>query len=79
MDGSGRLQALDRVPWRSVLKDARSAADAHGGKLLLCVGGNARSAGFSPTVAKKSARKRFIAALMQLIEKNGLDGIDYNW
>lgn len=56
---------------------------AHGrctrSNLLICVGGNGRSAGFSRAVASKRSRSRFIAALVRLCENLGLDGVDYNW
>ena len=43
---NGNLKALDRVPDAYKLKQARAAADKVGGKILLGLGGNARSAGF---------------------------------
>ena len=42
----GKLGALDRLPRKELLQEARDAADASGTKLLMCVGGNGRSAGF---------------------------------
>lgn len=76
---SGAPTALDRIPRPELLSEARAAATAAGTKLLLCIGGNGRSAGFSPTVASKKKRARFVAALLALCEKHGLDGVDYNW
>ena len=76
---TGALAALDRLPRAELLQEARAARDASGSRLLLCVGGNGRSAGFSPVVRSKKARARFVAALLALCEENGLDGVDYNW
>eukprot|EP00966_Prymnesium_polylepis_P104446 2419008-Prymnesium_polylepis.1 len=45
----------------------------------MCVGGNGRSAGFSATVRSKKKRARFVAALLNLCEKAGFDGVDLNW
>ena len=76
---SGALAALDRLPRPELMREARAAATASGTKLLLCIGGNGRSAGFSPMVASEAKRARFIAALLALCEQHGLDGVDYNW
>ena len=76
---TGALAALDRLPRPELMREARAAATASGTKLLLCIGGNGRSAGFSPTVASKKKRARFVAALLELCEKHGFDGVDYNW
>ena len=63
---SGALAALDRLPRAELMREARAAATASGTKLLLCIGGNGRSAGFSPMVASEAKRTRFIAALLAL-------------
>ena len=55
---TGAPAALDRIPRPELMSEARAAATASGTKLLLCIGGNGRSAGFSPTVASKKKRKR---------------------
>jgi len=75
----GGLAARDRMPRSKLLQAAREAADAHGTKLLICVGGNGRSAGFSSAVASAKARARFVGELLKLCQKNGLDGVDLNW
>ena len=53
-----------RTPSLPCTSQARAAATASGTKLLLCIGGNGRSAGFSPTVASKAKRARCVAALL---------------
>ena len=71
----GKLSALDRLPRKNILADARASC----GKVLICVGGNGRSAGFSRAVASPKRRARFIGELLALCERLGLDGVDYNW
>lgn len=76
---TGRLSAYDRLPRRELMTEARAATKAAGTKLLVCVGGNGRSAGFSPAVAKKERRQRFVDDLVKLCDKHDLDGVDLNW
>jgi len=71
----GRLSALDRLPRKSLRDEARP----HCHKMLICVGGNGRSAGFSGAVSTRKTRRTFIAGLLALCEKTGLDGVDFNW
>ena len=47
---TGRVAALDRLPPQAELAAARTAAQRHGTKLLLCFGGNGRSDGFAAMV-----------------------------
>ena len=75
----GSLSALDRIPRPELLKQARSAATRHGTQLMICFGGNGRSAGFSPMVRDAHARARFISELVKLCDKHDFDGVDYNW
>ena len=48
-------------------------------RLLLCVGGWGRSEHFPAIAADEEARKNFIAGLLAFCEKNGFDGVDYDW
>ena len=73
--GNGTLAALDRLPRLSLVREARP----HCKRMLLCVGGNGRSGGFSAAVSSRKSRRRFISALLRLCEKAGFDGVDYNW
>lgn len=75
----GHITALDRFPRKELLAQAKAAALKHGTKLLLCFGGNGRSAGFSAMVRSKKFRKAFVARLVKLLEEHDLDGVDYNW
>lgn len=78
-DGSGRLSGLDRLPPATALADAHAAAARHGTRLLLCLGGNGRSAGFGPTARRKTPRARLAKAVAELVVDKGLDGVDLNW
>lgn len=76
---SGRLQAFDRLPRKELMAEARAATRAAGTKLLICIGGNGRSAGFTHAVAGKERRARFVESLSSLLDKYDLDGVDLNW
>ena len=74
----GRLSAFDRLPRKELMEEARAATRETGTKLLVCVGGNGRSAGFSAAVANKERRQRFVDSLVSLADKYDLDGVDLN-
>ena len=76
---TGRLSAYDRLPRAELMLEARAATKAAGTQLLVCVGGNGRSAGFSAAVAKPDRRQRFVEDLVKLCDKHDLDGVDLNW
>jgi GH18 family chitinase len=76
---NGEIGALDRLPRPELLRDAQVAAEAQGGELLICFGGNGRSSGFSGMVRSDKARRRFVKSLVRLCDKHGLHGVDYNW
>lgn len=71
----GLLGAMERIPRRSLREEART----HCQKMLICVGGNGRSAGFSAAVSTRNRRRAFINALLSLCQTAGLDGVDINW
>ena len=75
----GDITALDRIPRPELLQQARAAATRYGAKLMICFGGNGRSAGFSAMVRDDQARERFVEKAVQLVEQQDFDGIDYNW
>lgn len=77
--GSGGIIARDRLPRASLLEEARRATRKHGTELLLCFGGNGRSAGFSKMVSSRKRRARFLELLASLLRELDLDGVDYNW
>ena len=76
---TGRLSAFDRLPRKDLMEEARAATRATGSKLLLCIGGNGRSAGFTHAVAKKERRARFVESLESVLDQHDLDGVDLNW
>jgi chitinase len=76
---SGSLGALDRIPSPDNLLEARAAAAKHGCRIMICVGGNGRSAGFAAMVARKELRARFLKELVSLLDELQLHGVDYNW
>jgi len=78
-DAKGNIVALDRIPRKELLEEARRAATRHGTQLMLSFGGNGRSDGFSGMSRKKKARARFVEKLVVLLDKLDLDGVDYNW
>ena len=55
---SGALLGLDRLPDAETLAAAKAAAARTGTKLLLCLGGNGRSAGFAAATSTPAARQR---------------------
>jgi GH18 family chitinase len=76
---SGSIGALDRIPSPQNLQEARSAALKNGCRIMLCVGGNGRSAGYPIMVASKELRARFLKDLLALLDRLELHGVDYNW
>jgi len=79
MTPKGDIIAMDRLPRPELLSEARGAATRHGTKLLLCLGGNGRSGGFSVMVRNSKNRARFVQNLVETLETYQLDGVDYNW
>lgn len=75
----GSLWGLDRLPRPELLEDAKAAAKRNGAKLLVCFGGNGRSTHFSATVRSKANRARFVKEAVALMDRLGVDGVDYNW
>jgi chitinase len=76
---TGALTSLDRFPRPALYKEARTAATKQNCKLLICIGGNGRSSGFSPVSRSKKLRSNFLKSLKIFIDKHQLDGVDYNW
>ena len=57
----GSLTGLGRLPGAEALASAYAGREAFGTKLLLCLGGNGRSSGFSAAAREKVSRKRLVA------------------
>jgi len=75
----GSLAGLDRLPSGEALAAARAAAARHGCALVVCFGGNGRSAHFSAVVRSAAKRKAFVANVAALVKNLSLSGVDYNW
>ena len=58
------------------LHEFKRAADC---RLLICVGGAGRSAGFARLATNDAARRRFINSLLAACRSHGFDGVDYDW
>ena len=91
---TGLPTAKDRLPNEQVLEEAQvamrkaNAAVASGvadvtprakRHAILCFGGNGRSAGFSAMAKNSKKRSKFVKALVKLLVKNKMTGVDYNW
>lgn len=76
---SGEITALDRLPSTEVFKEIQRFSAENNTEVLICFGGNGRSAGFSQMVKSAKARSRFVTAVVDLCEIYGLSGVDYNW
>jgi len=75
----GELKDLDRFPSPELLETILAAAVVHKTKVILCLGGNARSGGF-PTVSLSSIiRTHFIQHILDFLLKHKLHGLDLNW
>jgi hypothetical protein len=59
---NGSLTGLDRLPGAEALASAYAGRRLFGTKLLLSLGGNGRSSGFSAAARDKATRKRLVAA-----------------
>eukprot|EP01125_Pyxidicula_operculata_P002476 TRINITY_DN12336_c0_g1_i1.p2 TRINITY_DN12336_c0_g1~~TRINITY_DN12336_c0_g1_i1.p2 ORF type:complete len:321 (+),score=59.81 TRINITY_DN12336_c0_g1_i1:1107-2069(+) len=75
----GTIGGLDRLPSVDVLTSAREAAQNHGTKLLLGIGGAGRSSGFAAMVKNSETKLKFISAVIKLCMDKQLDGIDIDW
>lgn len=77
--GSKAIVAMERMPRMELLEEAKTAARRHGTRLLVSFGGSGRSNGFSTMVRSDRLRGGFVRSVSKLLERYGMDGIDYNW
>lgn len=75
VDGQSRLAGLDRFSG-DVLTRARAARDAHGTKLLVCIGGGGRSNELRSTIGSMVQSKRLAAEIGEFVKRESLDGVD---
>ena len=75
----GELVVLEHLP-AEVIAAARLAREQHPFvRLHVCVGGPGKSGAFSSLVINLGARRKLVAALMELVLQEDLDGIDFAW
>lgn len=79
IDDRGFPSALDRLPSKAQARQARAAADAVGGKIIMSFGGNARSAGFPKMALTRQSRLKFLMKVDKMLRDYEFDGVDYNW
>lgn len=63
----------------SSLASLRRIKGASGFRTWLTVGGWSRSEGFAPTAASPQYRKRLIEEVAFFMEREGFDGVDFDW
>lgn len=63
----------------TALSNIKRAKTTQKFRMWLTVGGWARSSGFAPTAANPEYRKNLISELAFLVEKEGFDGVDFDW
>ncbi|AYU77661.1 chitinase / CHI-1 [Leishmania donovani] len=73
------IHVEDRLPSGDEWARIRRLADLHGVKLMLCIGGGGRSAGFADLVGDTVQRQAFIEEVNAVLLARKLDGIDFNW
>jgi GH18 family chitinase len=63
----------------TALERLAAAHQASGCRLLLCVGGGDRSAGFAAATADETSRQRLCDSLVALCRAHGFGGVDFDW
>jgi len=71
--------ALDRFPSPELLPTILEAAKKHKTKVLLCLGGNSRSGGFSTVATDQIVRSHFVNVITNFLIEHKLHGLDLNW
>ena len=66
-----KITAMDRFPKKKAMVELRAAAAKHGTKLLLSLGGNARTNGFPTVAMDKKLRKKLVRTLVHFCDVNG--------
>ena len=61
------------------LKQLRVFTQQNNQRLLICLGGWDKSAGFAPMAMDPVKRKKFIHRLAKFVQQYNLDGVDYDW
>lgn len=74
-EGHLLLNRLEKAPWAGL----QTFKTAHRVRLVLCIGGWDRSAGFGPMAMSSEARRRFLEDVQTTCLEKRLDGIDIDW
>ncbi len=74
-NGDLKLNRLQNAPWAKL----QTFKTAHRIRLILCIGGWDRSAGFGPMASSRKSRQRFIESVKTTCLEKRLDGIDIDW
>lgn len=75
-DREGKLRKLPKTKYLRQLLSAKKKNDI---RYILCVGGGARSYGFSDFTKSKKKREKFINRLLVYCRDYGFSGIDLDW
>lgn len=79
-DGSIRdACCLDKSHFSRARKSRRDSESKHSPRLLVSVGGAGRSNSFPSLASTPESRARLIRELKNLCEREGLDGVDFDW
>ena len=76
---TGGLSGTSRVPTDGHLAQIRREAAEEGVKLMVCVGGGGRSAGFPFITRDKIKRTKFLNELNSFLTGHKFSGVDFNW
>ena len=63
----------------AILRKLQEIKRSNGCRLLLCMGGWNRSAGFAGVAAREDLRTKLVRELLKFCRENGFDGIDFDW
>jgi GH18 family chitinase len=76
---AGNIMGLSRLPNEAKLAMIHREAAEAGVKVMLCVGGAGRSAGFAEVARTQKKRSIFLNALNAVLAGNKLAGVEFNW
>jgi len=76
---SGDLTSLDRLPPKEILDAASLLAIEKEANLLVCIGGNGRSAGLAKAIATERGRIHLARQLRDLVDSRGFHGVDVDY
>ncbi|MFO0979587.1 MAG: glycoside hydrolase family 18 protein [Planctomycetaceae bacterium] len=74
-NGALKLNRLQNAPWAKL----QTFKTTHRIRMILCIGGWDRSAGFGPMATSPESRQRFIESVKTTCLEKRFDGIDIDW